>query len=318
MTTLTYHRILPNLKEGSKYFDKANTVSVEIFEKQLSFLSKHYNILSIKDFLFYLNNSRKLEPRSILLTFDDGSVDCYNYAFPILKKYNLPAIVFLATGYIGTDKVFWWDKIKTWLRQTDRKEITLRLNGKSRKICLKTETDRIKAYGLFDEYMKQPKTNPDTFLNELKFILGVDNYKLERSAMNWEEVKEMQNFGISFGAHTVNHVNLARLDYENALLEIKESKEIIEDKLGERVKIFAYPYGGENDFLPIHVKIMRDLGFEAAFSSIEESIEIKNPFKLGRIHISGYKNLFIFKVKLTNFYPKLIRCVNLTKQLIAK
>ncbi|XOB41353.1 MAG: polysaccharide deacetylase family protein [Candidatus Nealsonbacteria bacterium] len=81
------------------------TVSLENFKKQMNYLYKRkYNVISLTSLTDYLREKKEISAKTIVLTFDDGYEDNYFNAFPVLKKYNFPATVFLITGFIGKKK----------------------------------------------------------------------------------------------------------------------------------------------------------------------------------------------------------------------
>ncbi|MDD5155235.1 MAG: polysaccharide deacetylase family protein [Candidatus Omnitrophica bacterium] len=88
-------------------------ISPETFERQMRFLQKHrYNVITLSELADLITNNRKIPPRTIVITLDDGYRDNYTYAFPILKKYNIPATVFIITDEVGRpqgDRLGWED-----------------------------------------------------------------------------------------------------------------------------------------------------------------------------------------------------------------
>ena len=86
--------------------------------------------------------------------------------------------------------------------------------------------------------------------------------------MTAHEVKAMRHAGMLIGAHTVSHPILARLTDEQARQEIEDSKIFLEQLLGERVGLFAYPNGKPcEDYSPQTVEVVSSLGFDAAVST---------------------------------------------------
>jgi len=93
---LMYHSIANN--------DVFFTVELEMFEKQMNYLkNNNYNVIKLSDLVDILEYSKEIPKKTVILTFDDGYQDNYNNAFPILKKYNFPASIFLITGLIGKE-----------------------------------------------------------------------------------------------------------------------------------------------------------------------------------------------------------------------
>jgi peptidoglycan/xylan/chitin deacetylase (PgdA/CDA1 family) len=86
--------------------------------------------------------------------------------------------------------------------------------------------------------------------------------------MSSVQVQELYRAGMQIGAHTVSHPILARLSRDEARSEIADGKKRLEDLLGERISLFAYPNGRPDvDYAQDHVALVHELGFEAAFST---------------------------------------------------
>jgi len=107
---LMYHQVLP----GAKY-EYRLAVSVDTLERQMRFLKRHrYNVITVEELADLIRQKVKIPPRTVAITFDDGYADNYTYAFPILKKYKIPAAFFVITEEIGNaqKKKFGWEEIK--------------------------------------------------------------------------------------------------------------------------------------------------------------------------------------------------------------
>jgi len=103
-----YHSVSPAVAKGNLL-----AVSAATFEKQMSFLKRHhYNVAALGNIKDYISGKKKIPGRSIVLTFDDGYKDNYTYAFPILKKYNFPAAIFIIVSEVGRPDRLSWEEIK--------------------------------------------------------------------------------------------------------------------------------------------------------------------------------------------------------------
>lgn len=106
---LLYHHVQP-IKEIVEKKQQNISVDSEIFDKQMEYLvSRGYNTLTLQDFFSGLSGTLPSKP--IVLTFDDGYEDFYTYAYPVLKKYNIRATVFLPTGLVGNPGYLNWGQI---------------------------------------------------------------------------------------------------------------------------------------------------------------------------------------------------------------
>jgi peptidoglycan/xylan/chitin deacetylase (PgdA/CDA1 family) len=106
---LTYHHV--GIPSGSKW--RLNTVSERSFEYQMAFMKRHgFKVISFEDLVTGITQGQQFSRNSVVVQFDDGYEDNYTYAFPILKKYGFPAIVFLVSDKVGTPGFLTWDQIK--------------------------------------------------------------------------------------------------------------------------------------------------------------------------------------------------------------
>ena len=103
-----YHSVKPVVVKGDLL-----TVSVDTFRKQMDFLNNnHYNVVPLETVQDYISGNKKIPPRTIVLTFDDGYKDNYTYVFPVLKRYNFPATIFVILSQIGAADRLSWDEVR--------------------------------------------------------------------------------------------------------------------------------------------------------------------------------------------------------------
>ena len=290
-----YHRVTPI--EDNIF---VTNICPEEFEKQIRYLKENFKIYSLEKLINVLENNQinKKESENIaVITFDDGYKDNYIYALPILKKYQIPATVFLVTEYIGKDKLFWWDKIEYIIYHTKKREINMPNFGKF------LITDNKEKFNCFLFLLKKFKRMPDDlkekYINELKNICYVKiPFGLgKKMILSWDEICEMKNNEISFGAHTLTHANLANMNLEEAEKEILQSKAMIEDKLKGDVRSFAYPYGSKFYNHDI-IKLLEKKGFVCAVTTSEKLIsksEFYNLYSLPRVSAGNYYCSFTIK-----------------------
>ena len=105
---LGYHGVMPKEinTSGSKLI-----VNQEDFEKQLKYLKKHrYKSMTLSEFNCWKNKECKKAHKSVLITFDDGYMDNYLYAFELLKKYDMNAVVFYVGKNINSNEGYYMNK----------------------------------------------------------------------------------------------------------------------------------------------------------------------------------------------------------------
>jgi hypothetical protein len=113
VSILAYHRVLSEKALGRDYFIQPGMyVRNDVFEKQMQFLTENFQIISLMELLnHWAEGTWDHGKRYCVITLDDGWLDNYVYAYPILRKYQIPATIFLPTALIGTNQWLWPDKM---------------------------------------------------------------------------------------------------------------------------------------------------------------------------------------------------------------
>lgn len=301
---LIYHRVSPESPPWP-----SDVVSPGEFEREMSYLSKVAEVVPFDLLVSQLAGKKILSRRIVAITFDDGYEDNYRFAYPILRKYNLPATIFLTTGYIGSSALFWWDKIRFAIWDTDIKEFGIDGVGK---YYLNSISDRLFAMGEIEDSLKYLTTSKRSqLIDKLLEMLKVNTTPGlgKEFILSWDEILEMNRGGISFGAHTVSHPILTSLPIEEAKFEISCSKKDIEEKLGKPVTAFSFPNGAFNTEL---IRVLEESGFSYAVTTVSRVLTSRsNPYVLGRIP-TGW-NLNTFKASLSGLYPDLVTVLNWLK-----
>jgi peptidoglycan/xylan/chitin deacetylase (PgdA/CDA1 family) len=107
LVILAYHRICR--ADGFMWDDGLVSASPEEFERQIRYIAERFTPISFRELQRILKGESLLPPKPIIVTFDDGYMDNYRNAFPILRRYGVPATFFIATGFVEGQKPPWWD-----------------------------------------------------------------------------------------------------------------------------------------------------------------------------------------------------------------
>lgn len=117
--------------------------------------------------------------------------------------------------------------------------------------------------------------------------------------LTWEQIAEMRDYGVSFGAHTHTHQMLTHIPIDKAEIEITKSKEILERHLNSRVETFAFPIGQPNTFNKCIIALLKKHGFKLACSTVwGHDNHATDRFALRRIRIDAVDTLDDFKAKI--------------------
>lgn len=198
------------------------TITPEKLQEQLDYINdNNYVTITMTELYDHIENNKPIPEKSILITFDDGYMNNYTEAFPMLKELNMTATIF----------------------------------------CVGNSLD--------------------------------GSYYLSEEA-----IKEMSDYGIDIESHTVNHVHLDTMSYDEQLLELKNSKNILEKITGKEVLSLAYPFGDYNDNT---IKAAKDAGYKMGFTTkLGLSDRTDDIYKLDRIYISSSYDMNTFKNLLKN------------------
>jgi len=290
-----YHRVLNEGDVSRQTIRNGIIVKTETFKKQIGFIRRHLKPVSLKEFAGYLEKKIPFPNKTCLITFDDGWRDNFLNAYPALRENHMPAVIFLSTDFIGTQRFFWQEELTELLasirsRFSEDKELM--------------ETQRIlDIEGILRIIASDPRDLPkeiDTFLNNqkkkniaqirelihsLKLTCKADvtSEKKEPVFLNWDEVKTMADDGIAFGSHGKSHALLPALNAKEAEEEIRESREILEKNLKGTIDAFSYPNG---NFDTSVLKAVQDQGYRVAFGTERGYVsKDDHPFSIRRINI---------------------------------
>ncbi|MCP4671240.1 MAG: polysaccharide deacetylase family protein [Desulfobacula sp.] len=275
---IAYHRIV---EAPNAFFPE---MGIDQFERQIRHLTMNYNIIHVDELIQRIIQKKSLKNR-VAITFDDGFVDNYTNAYPILKKYNVPATIFLISGCIETNEPPWFIKFRHAFKKTKKQELNILLGDQRFQLKLCDMKNRLNSSNKIMAFLQtspndERKEYFDFILRELAYE---DFSSLGNMMLSWEQIKEMSDNGIHFGAHTHTHPILSSLSLVEAEKEIRQSKEIIEKKLGKKVKGFAYPVGKKNHINKELVPIFMKHGFQYSVTTSKNPINYKsNPFLLSR------------------------------------
>jgi peptidoglycan/xylan/chitin deacetylase (PgdA/CDA1 family) len=292
---LMYHRVMPLEKLKGSFIQPGMYVTDEVFEGHLRYLVEHYQVIPMLELLDRIDNQDWDKGKKYcVITFDDGWVDNYEYAYPLLKRYALPATIFLVSGYINTERWFWPERIIYLYEQL--------IKGMARVDDIKVLYNFFRKHGLplqpSEVYHESDGTNLiegaigslklktyeeiSNIISDLEKILGV-TMPSQRLIMNWQEINEMEKYQITFGAHSCTHRILTTLNDNQLTHEIAESFAMIDKHRSHGfIPVFAYPNGNYNQNI---AAMIRENGFRAAVTTRAGYISQKenDVFALNRI-----------------------------------
>lgn len=207
-----------------------------------------------------------LEPRTLVITFDDGYADNAEVALPILRRHGVAASFFVSTGFLDGGRM-WNDTVVEAFRAARVDSADLACIGLGQ-LPLRDLAQRRSAIGAVLPRVKYlPLARREEVLAQLLHALGRPSLPpppMMRSA----QVGELARAGMEIGGHTVRHPILTELSEVEAEVEIAQGRRRLAELAQREIEVFAYPNGVPGrDYDGRHVDIVRRLGFKAAVST---------------------------------------------------
>jgi peptidoglycan/xylan/chitin deacetylase (PgdA/CDA1 family) len=295
---LCYHRV------GMEGVPLYSALPPEAFEAQMRYLRSRYRVISLAETCDELVQPRSLEP-SVAITFDDGYADLFHHAFPVLKKYGIPATVFLAVGAIESGDVPWYDRVFVALQILGGRRLELELDTPLR-FVLGSPAERLEVA---QQIVRRLRMLPDAqrleCCAEIEKRIALPAEALSGRMLSWSQVREMQRSGVAFGSHTVSHRVMSRLRPDEARHELLDSKRIIEEHLDSVVDTFAFPFGQPADIGPTVGSMLASCGYRCAATTVEgTNVPGTNPYELRRTQVCEERSLPFFAWKLNALFLK--------------
>jgi peptidoglycan/xylan/chitin deacetylase (PgdA/CDA1 family) len=293
---VNYHRIL---KAPDPLLE--SEPDIETFHWQMKLLAECFNVMPLHQALNALATQR-MPPRAVCITFDDGYRSTHDLALPILKEFNLPATVFVTTGYIDEGNM-WNDKILEAVRRLSGGTLDLGEMGLGVYSIETLEARKHAIHKLTEDakyLLPEQRTNLTLKLEALAGTKLDDGLMLTR-----DMICSMAQQGIEIGAHTITHPILTSLEDKDARYEIEGGKQKLEEIIGKPVRLFAYPNGKAGmDFDERHVAMAKEAGFDAAFTTaIGAATRVHDRYQLPRSR-PWDKTPFFFGLRLLRWLAR--------------
>jgi peptidoglycan/xylan/chitin deacetylase (PgdA/CDA1 family) len=297
LRVLTYHRVC-DPAAAARLNPSLVSATASDFERHVACLAKGYRVVSAAEVLEAFRGRAQLPPRSVLLTFDDGYRDFAEIAWPILRRYQMPAVVFVPTSFPDNPAMeFWWDRLDRVLRSTAHTELEHRRIGR---LPLGSPSERSLARRALQKLLKtMPHAEAMETVERIceQLVSRDEAAPRASSVLGWNELRTLASEGVTVAAHTRTHPALTRVPPSDARREIRGSREDLQHELGTVVPIFSYPFGLHDDGV---AKLVREEGFEAAVTCIDgqNSAETADPLRLRRTNITRRTSPWIFRLRL--------------------
>ena len=306
---LLYHRVA---KLKSDPWGLA--VTPRRFDEHLEVLRQHAKPVRLRELSRGLRDG-VLPERAVVVTFDDGYADNLHNAKPLLERHDVPATVFVVSGFVGRKREFWWDELGRWLLRPGvlPDTLTLRVGGNTHRWELgeaaqysveqfrrhrgwrawqRIPTPRHGLYlSLCDLLRPIGEAERESKLDELRgWVVAAPERRPNHRPLSPVEIGKLDEGGlVEVGAHTVAHPVLSALPWVSQRSEIAESKARLENVVRNTVTSFAYPFGKSHDYTAETVDLVRRAGFGCACSTFAGAVGgSSDRFQLPRMYVRNW------------------------------
>jgi peptidoglycan/xylan/chitin deacetylase (PgdA/CDA1 family) len=305
ITVLTYHRVA-HAGAAEMFDDGVVDVTPEQLARQLAFVRRWFEVVSLNDLLEHARGVRDLPRNPVLVTFDDGYRDNHDVALPILLQYGVRATFFVATDYVEQRRLFWWDRVAHLLKRSSRRRLAIEYPERL-EFPLHDATATSASIRRVQRIVKDRRgLDLERFLDDIAKASGValsEAAETEMSnelVMTWSHVVALRQAGMDVQSHTCSHRVLQTLAPVELAHELRDSRRKLESVLGESVRAISYPVGRSLDAAPHVRRAVRDAGYELGFSNANGVNRVRafDPLDARRISLDVATSEPMFKTML--------------------
>lgn len=301
-------------------------VSPANFEEQVKLLTENYNVVTPQQIIRQLEK-KSISSNQVCISFDDGYLDNYSNAVPVLEKYQCPASFFIATYFLQNQQPFWWDELQELIFSSPQlpSPFCFSIKGEDVNIALEYDgqltgeqqekqdswiwsdeaaTQRCQLYfSLWEKMRPLPQPEIELIMARLKTYAGVAHINMSHAMpMSFSQLKKMsESEYVQIGLHTHTHPVLSDHSLEFQRNELEENKLMLEGLCEHPINTISFPHGKYNDDT---LSVIKSLGVEAAFTTKGGSITTPSPrHELGRYQVLNH-NADEFKLFMRHIFDK--------------
>jgi peptidoglycan/xylan/chitin deacetylase (PgdA/CDA1 family) len=258
MKAIMYHYV----RKPDPAFPYFKYLHVDDFQRQLDYFEANDGFLSFEEFADCLKTGHT--PKGVVLTFDDGIKDHYQYVLPVLQQRNLWGMFYITTNIYQDQRLLDVHRVHLLLGRFPAEEVYEYLRGMIQESMLThqhikefqqlTYSDQVN-----DDFTRLVKRTLNYFLAHehrqavldllMQHFLPEEDRLFDAFYLTAAEIRALHDAGMVIGSHTVTHPVMANLPLEAQEREIADSFRFLRSIVGEfRAKTFCYPYGGFHSF----------------------------------------------------------------------
>lgn len=303
MNNFLFHRVNP---ERDDLWDPMNPV---LFERCIKFIKRKYQVVVLEDYLLGEGDFSNHENIATIL-FDDGYLDNYEYALPILEKYNVKASFYIVTDCIDNNVTTWTHALDHLFQSTSKKHLSFTFNFLPKNLQILEASSKEDLLNFAKELKPFLKTLSFTERNKVlaEIERQFDDVELPKIMMDWNHIRKLSELGHHIGSHTVSHIMLGTVSDEDIIKkELVASKERIVEELKKEPISISYPVGSYNQKVQ---KLSKESGYKLGLVVNQDRYvpNTKNLFEIQRIELYN-EHWWKTKLRITNRLEKIKKLI---------
>lgn len=256
-----------------------------------------FAFVSLDEMVEHLDAGHRAKVATI--TLDDAYLDNFTEALPIFEQHDAPFAIYVAPGLIDGSVQPWWEVVEQLVLMRDEIAMPSPLDDS---VCATfSPVEKLATARHLSGLMatRVSETQRQAILDEM------GGREVSTSPfMTWDDIAAITRHRLgTIGAHTIQHSNLARLDEERALIEMRGSADVITEKTGIRPRHFAYPYGHQQAVGAREIRLAKEAGFVSAVTTRHGTLHPEHRdhlHALPRISLNGrYQDVGHLRTMLT-------------------
>lgn len=246
---------------------KLSTETIEHFVKKAKYNGCSFISL---DELHYILTKKKRARRIICMTLDDGYEDNFTKGLPCFKQLNVPFCIYVSTSFLNNEAFLWWYSLEDLILSNN----FLVLSDGTKYNCYDKKEKENAFINLRNIVLNLPQ---DRLLESFKDLFrrySFDPLKYVREmTMSWQQIEKLINEPLAtIGNHTHTHMSFQCCENDEIKKDILKAQELVRLKTGYTMKHFSFPFGGPPSITPTHYKLIKELGFNTATTTYDDSI----------------------------------------------
>ena len=258
LTVVTFHRVLPD-EQRAQYPIDALVVTPEELAFCLDFFTEHFVCGPLTEIYERFKRHERAERPLLAVTFDDGQLDNFLHARPVLNQKGVRATFFLPVEYVGEQRALWHDRVEYALPDARSKEP----DGLA-ELLKHLSLEPREAGGAVPALKRLTPDERNAWIERLEQLAGGPSVPEWDGVMNWPQVEAMHADGHEMGSHSMSHPILPRCSDAEILYEVGQSKKRLQEVLGTECSSFCYPNGDADSRT---VAAVRDAGYGVAVTT---------------------------------------------------